>query len=120
MVFKINGTDILPYVAYQGLKWQRNDLDSEGAGRTLDGIMHRARVSSKIRWDVTCRPLKSDEVIILLNLILPEFVTVQCTDPMYGLVTKTFYSNNNVATHMLLMEDGTEWWDGITFPLIEQ
>ena len=48
MVFKINGTDILPYVAYQGLKWQRNDLDSEGAGRTLDGIMHRARVSSKM------------------------------------------------------------------------
>lgn len=120
MVFKINNVDILPYVAHQGIKWSRNDLDSPEAGRTLDGIMHRARVATKIRWDITCRPLKSDEASTLLNLIQNEWVTVECTDPMSGLRTGTFYSNNNPATHMLLQEDGTEWWDGITFPLIEQ
>lgn len=119
MTLKIDGINILPYVAHQGIKWQRSDLDSTDAGRTLDGTMHRGRVASKIRLDVTCRPLKSDEAKIVLNAIYPEYITVEYTDPMYGLVTKQMYSNNNPASHMLLQEDGTEWWNDITFPLIE-
>lgn len=120
MVFKIDGVDMLPYVAHQGIKWQRNDLDSSTAGRTLDGVLHRGRVATKIRLDVTCRPLKSAEASVVLNAIYPEFVQVEYTDPMYGVVTKTMYANNNPATHMLMQEDGTEWWNGITFPLVEK
>ena len=119
MILKINGVDILPYVAHQGVKWQRNDLDSADAGRTMDGIMHRGRVATKIRLDVTCRPLRSTETQMLLNAIYPEYVTVEYLDPMYGLVTKQMYSNNTPATHMLLQDDGVEWWHDITFPLIE-
>lgn len=120
MVFEINGVNILPYVAHQGIKWQRSDLDSPDAGRTLDGTMQRGRVATKIRLDITCRPLKSAEAQIVLKAILPEYVSVRYTDPMDGLVTRTMYANNNPASHMLLQEDGTEWWDGITFPLIER
>lgn len=120
MVLRINGVNILPYVAHQGIKWQRNDLDAPDSGRTLDGVMQRARVSSKIRLDITCRPLKSDEARIVLNAIYPEYVSVEYTDPMQGLVTKQMYSNNNPASHMLLQPDGTEWWNDITFPLIER
>lgn len=120
MVLSINGVNILPYVAHQGIKWQRNDLDAPDSGRTLDGVMQRARVSSKIRLDITCRPLKSDEARIVLNAIYPEYVSVEYTDPMQGLVTKQMYSNNNPASHMLLQPDGTEWWNDITFPLIER
>lgn len=120
MVLRINGVNILPYVAHQGIKWQRNDLDAPDAGRTLDGVMQRARVSSKIRLDITCRPLKSDEAKIVLNAIYPEYVSVEYTDPMQGLVTKQMYSNNNPASHMLLQPDGVEWWNDITFPLIER
>ena len=32
MVFEINGVDILPYVAYDGLKYKRSDLDGPNAG----------------------------------------------------------------------------------------
>ena len=32
MVFKINGTDITPYIAAGGLKWQRQDIDGPNAG----------------------------------------------------------------------------------------
>lgn len=120
MVLRINGVNILPYVAHQGIKWQRNDLDAPDSGRTLDGVMQRARVSSKIRLDITCRPLKSDETKIVLNAIYPEYVSVEYTDPMQGLVTKQMYSNNNPASHMLLQPGGTEWWNDITFPLIER
>lgn len=121
MFLEIDGVDILPYVAYEGgIKWQRSDLDSPDAGRTLDGQMHRGRVASKIRLDITCRPLTSWETQFILNAVFPEYVTVHYLDPQYGEVTKTMYSNNNPATHMLLQEDGTEWWKGISFPLIER
>lgn len=119
MVLKIDGVNILPYVAHQGIKWQRNDLDSADAGRTLDGNMHRGRVASKIRMDITCRPLRSAEAKIVLNAIYPENILVEYVDPMHGLVTKQMYSNNNPATHMLIQDDGVEWWHDITFPLIE-
>ena len=120
MTLKINGVDILPYVAHQGIKWQRSDLDSSEAGRTMDGMMHRGRVATKIRLDITCRPLRSEEAKIVLNAILPEYVSVEYTDPMDGLVTREMYANNNPATHMLIQEDGTEWWSGITFPLVQK
>lgn len=120
MVLKINGINMLPYIAQKGVKWQRNDLDGDGAGRTMDGTMHRSRITSKIRLDITCMPLKSEDARKVLNAIYPEYVSVEYTDPMYGHVTKTMYSNNNPASHMCIQSDGTEWWEGITFPLIER
>lgn len=120
MTFTIDGVDMVPFIALRGMKWQRSDVEAPDAGRTLDGEMHRGRVATKIRLDVTCRPLKSDEASTVLNAILPEFVTVSYTDPMEGNVSKTMYSNNNPASFLIQHKDGTEWWDGITFPLIEQ
>lgn len=120
MTVTVNGVDITPYIANKGLKWQRSDVEAPDSGRTLDGLMHRGRVATKIRLDITCRPLTSSEASVVLNAIYPEFVTVLYNDPMYGTVTKTMYSNNNPASFLLRRADGTEWWDGITFPLIEQ
>ena len=121
MVIRIDGVDITPYVAYNGLKWQRSDLDAPNSGRTLDGLMHRSRVASKIRLDVTCRPLLKNEASIVLSAVFPEWVSVTYTDPMNGTeVTKTMYSNNNPASFLLKKRDGREYWSGITFPLIEQ
>lgn len=112
--------DVTDYVAYNGFKWERYDVDSPDAGRTLDAVMHRGRVATKIRADVTCRPLKSTELRILLNLILPEYINVRYDDPMYGQVTKRMYSNNNPATYLIRKRGGLEeWWNGVSFPLIE-
>ena len=126
MVLNINGIDFinevdpsLSLIAYGGFKWQRNDIDSPDAGRDMGGLMHRGRVATKIRLDITCKPLTADEAQLVLNTIYPEFVTVTYTDPQYGLVTKTMYSNNNPAT-FLLSKRGKEYWGGISFPLIEQ
>lgn len=114
-----NYVDITEYIAFGGLKWSRNDVDSPDTGRTLDGIMHRGRVSTKIRLDITCHPLKANELAIVLNLILPEYIYVRYDDPMYGNVVKHMYSNNNPASYCILKPDGTEYWSDITFPLIE-
>lgn len=120
MILKIDNVDIIPYIAEGGIKWQRADIDAPNTGRALDSLMYRGRISTKIRLDITCRPLLASELNTVLNLILPEFVTVNYSDPMYGLVTKTMYSNNNPATFLIIRDNGDEMWNGITFPLVER
>ena len=131
----IDGTDITPYIKHQGLKWTRYDVDGPNSGRTISGLMVRDRVATKIRLDVSCRPLKNDELRILLNLILPEFVQVTYDDPMLGVVTKTMYANNNPATFLFRRQiempelwtmchgdtpDPFEYWTDVSFPLVER
>lgn len=120
-VLEIGGVDITPYIAFKGVKWTRSDIDSPDTGRTMDGTMHRGRVTSKRRLDITCKPLTDSQASIVLNAIYPEYVTVRYTDPQDGVVTKTMYSNNNPASFLLNREGSLEsLWDGITFPLIER
>ena len=120
MVFTIDGVSILPYVASDGLKYTRSDLDGENAGRTMDGVMHRDRIASKVRWDVTCKLLSAPELAVVLALIEPEFVEVTFTNPATGQpVTKTMYSNN-IPTTLAFANQGETWWTSLTFPLIER
>lgn len=118
-VLIIDGVDITPYIEKGGVKWQLSDIDSENTGRTMDGTMQRSRVASKVRLDVTCLPLDSDGARTVLNAIYPVFISVQYLDPMYGLTTKTMYSNNRPAA-LRYVEDGKAYWEGISFPLIER
>lgn len=117
MVLKINGVDVLPYVAQKGIKWQRNDLDGSNAGRTMDGTMHRERITSKDRLDITCTPLTTEQAKIVLNAIFPEYVTVEYVSPREGRIVKEMYSNNTPATYM---DTKNDLWEGISFPLIER
>lgn len=112
---------MIPYVAYGGLKWQRADVDGPNAGRAMDATVVRDRIATKIRLDVTCRPLYQMEAAAVLSAIKPEFVTVTYTDPEAGGdVTKTMYSNNIPAQFLMIDRAGREMWSGITFPLIER
>ena len=120
MTLIIGNVNIVPFIAQGGLKWQRNDIDAPNTGRTLDGTMQRGRVTTKIRLDVTCRPLKASELRTILNAIYPEYVSVIYDDPMYGRVTKTMYSNNNPASYLIPQSDGDDLWTGVTFPLVER
>lgn len=122
MTFTVNGVNLLPYLAAEGLKWKLSDLDAPDAGRTLDGVMHRNRVAQKVDLEVTCRPLKTAEASVVLQAINPEWVTVVYDDPRAGTtLMKTMYSNNRPATFLQQSWDGTGYvWSGITFPLIEQ
>lgn len=123
MVLTIDGVDMTPYIAYKGVTWKRNDIDAPNTGRAMDGFMYRGRVTTKIRLDVKCKPLTTEQAAIVLTAIMPEFVTVTYTDPQVGgEVTKTMYANNNPASYLLKDENHPELdlWDGITFPLVER
>lgn len=120
MMLKINGVDFMPFIAKQGVKWQRNDIDASNSGRTMDGQMQRGRVATKIRMDITCRPLTAEEARLVLTTILPEYVSVDYYDPMSGYRSGiSMYSNNNPASFLIEKPDD-DWWGGITFPLIER
>ena len=118
--FRVNGVDLLPYVAENGIRWTRFDVEAPDTGRTLDGVMHRGRVAKKVRLDITCRPLLSSEAAIVLAAIEPEYVTVQYVDPMDGLALKTMYSNNIPVTCAMAYEDGDAVWRDLSFPLVER
>lgn len=118
---KINGVDVTEYIEMNGMKVTRNDIDSSNAGRTLDGTMHRGRVTQKKKIEVKCRPLKQAESEVLLTLINPEYVTVDYVDPQlgarYGI---QFYSNNVPASLLYINPEGTAVWKDISFPLVER
>ena len=116
----MNNVDLLPYLAEDGLQWTRFDVEAPDTGRTLDGVMHRGRVATKVRLDVTCRPLKTAEIMTVLRAIDPEFVTVRYVDPLLGLVSKTMYANNIPALCANVYDNGNAVWKGFTFPLIER
>lgn len=121
MTFTINGLNIVPYIGLQGLKWTRNDLDGPNTGRTMDGTMWRDRITTKYKFDITCKPLTREEAAQVLSSIQNEYFTVTCTDPVTN-SNKTFevYSNNIPADYLMKTVDGVEYWEGIKFPVIER
>ena len=125
MVFKImnsNGVyvDIMPYIASGGIKWSRNDVDGPNAGRMQNGYMQRDRVATKYRWDITCRPLTAAEQAIVLQLIEPQYIMVQYTDPLNNVTVANYcYSNNFPSTYLIKGSDGQDYWTGLAFPVIQ-
>ena len=122
MVFEIDGTDITPFIHFEGLKYTTFDLDSEETTRTLDGNLRRSRVATKVRWDVPCKLLRTKEVEEILRLLKPEWVQLRASDPLFGLRVGTFYSNNNSISMKITSKtsEEDELWEGLTFPLIER
>ena len=121
IVLVINGVDFTPFLTEKGLKYKRNDLEADGAGRTtMDGRIHRARIAVKITWDVSCRPIADEDIQRVLNAIYPEFVEVQLHDPMRGPISGVFYSNNVSVTLDRVLRNGKYMWEGLKFPLIEE
>lgn len=118
---KIDGTDITDLIGFQGVAWQRTDREGKNSGLTLSGLTIRDRIATKISLEITCRPLNSTEFQSLLTLLLPEYVSVTYNDPLYGVVTKTMYTNANKASILHAKPNETyEYWDNITFTLNER
>ena len=118
--FEIDGTDITKLIKQKGLKWTRNDIDSANAGRSLDGKMHRGRVVTKIKLEITCVPLTQAQASMMLRLIYPEYVNVHYVDPLLGERRVQFYSNNVPSTFNSQATDGSLLWDDLSFPLVER
>lgn len=120
--YTVNGVDILPYIADGGLVIEENDLDADGSGRTLDGVMHRTRVATKDKHTVKCMPLSTTDANTVLGAISGSaFVSVRTNvHPKYGLFSGTMYNSSRTASVLRLDENGDAMWDNISFTLIGQ
>jgi hypothetical protein len=109
MILEVDGVDILPMVQYEGYTVSREDLDGPNAGRTLDGVMHRDYVTSKLNIELQLRPLTKQEWEHLEHDILrgrPEH-SVKFED--FGRVyTATMYQSkfNGVINHVTRLRHG--------------
>lgn len=117
MILKIDGVDIMPYIAQKGIKWQRRDINGQNATQTMDGTTHRSRIATKYDLHITCMPLPTEKSKIVLNAINPEYVEIETIDPRLGHVYKTMFVETVPAVYM---DTETDLWEGIVFLLKER
>lgn len=112
--------DITPFIKYQGVTFSRNDVDSPGAGRDMTGTMHRGRVASKEKMNITTVPLTRAQSAMIQTLLFPETIMVRVNPYPRTNSSQTFYMySNNVKTQYLQhTEDGDDIQE-LSFPLIE-
>lgn len=121
MEFYVNGTNIIPYLKFGGLKMKRNDIDGTNAGRDLTGTLIRDRVATKMRWDCTTHPMPLSQANELLSILQPEWISVRTDYTLDGQRrTYTCYSNNIEVTFLMYMRNGIPWVNEFTFPIIEK
>ena len=122
MVFEIDGLNIVPYIAENGIKWSWNGIDAPNAGRDLSGTMHRGLVARKARCDVSCYWMPKSVARTIHTTLQPEYVTVR-TDTIpwiSGVTVLSMYSNNVAQTLETEYTDGTQLYTDLEFPLIER
>ena len=112
--------DITPWIAWQGLTFSRNDVDSPDAGRTMSGLMMRGRVASKEKMEVKTVQLTKAQSSRLQTLLFPESIQVRVTP--YPRTNSAhimkMYSNNVKTTYVIHRENGEDL-QSLSFPLIE-
>ena len=112
--------DITPYIAFQGLTYQRSDVDAPDAGRDMSGFMHRGRVTIKDKWQIKFRAMRTDEIAIILQLIAPEQIQVHYLSPYYNsIVISAMYVGDRTAQHCIYRENGEILWKDLAFSCIE-
>ena len=117
-VIIINGHDYSRYVERKGLSWSRDDLDADEAGRTMDGVMHRSKITDKRNHTIklVCAP---ESVLAQLDTdVSTETYTATYKD-LHGTMTKEFYTNSFKATLNVVDDEGEGDWGEATFNMHE-
>lgn len=120
-IFQVNGHDYTKYLAEDGLKPTRNDLDADGSGRNLlDGLMYRSRIATKLKWTVSFNRLSDAILSQLENDMSTEYVNVTLLEALSNrYVTREYYCseiNEGVQRHI----GGKTVYDGVTFNITER
>lgn len=122
-IIKINGHDYTEYLAEDGLKPSKNDLDSDGSGRNLlDGLMYRSRIATKLKWTVTFNRMDAATLKALEDDLYADSNYVSVTLLEAGLnryVTRSYYTSAiTEGTQRYL--GGETVYDGVTFNITER
>lgn len=120
-IFKINSHDYTKYIAEDGLKPSRNDLDADGSGRNLlDGLMVRSRITSKTKWTVTFTLMGESIASQLLNDMWPQYVSITMLDAKENRYIEREYYCSTINEGIQRYIGGQTMYDGITFNITER
>lgn len=111
--------DITPYIAFQGLTFSVNSIDSPDAGRDMSGLMHRGMIAIKEKMNIQTIQLTKSQASTLITLLLPQSFEVRVTPyPQTNAAkTMTMYSNNVKTTYTI--KCANDELMSLSFPLIE-
>lgn len=114
----IGSLDITGFIATDGFKWERNDIDAPDSGRDLNGTMRRKVIARKDKIQITCRSLTSAQITSLFNALTVATVSVTYTVPGNTSRTSTFY-NSKRSAGVMQVHGNAILYNGVSFDLIE-
>ena len=122
ITFTVNGVNLVPYIAFQGLEYQLSDIDDPDTGRMMDGTMRRGKIADKDKWKLRFRSdLTTAEISTILTAVTHQYVTATYLSPRTNtVITKTLYVGDRTAAHCIQREDGRILWKDLAFSLIER
>lgn len=114
----IGSLDITGWIANNGFKWERNDIDAPDSGRDAGGVMHRRIIARKDKMQIECRSLTSSQLTQLFNALSATTMNVTYMVPGDVSRTATFYNSKKSAG---VVQDlgNTIIYSGVNFDLIE-
>jgi len=119
MYLAINGVEIAAYPAEFTVGVMDLD-DGESTTRTADGTLSRDRIAVKRQIEMRFNPIRWEKLSTILTAMKDEFFQVTYPDPLSGQQeTRTFYVGDRTAA-IAIYRNGTYWWDGLNFTLVEQ
>lgn len=116
----IGTLNITSFIAVDGFKWERNDIDSPNSGRDKNGLMRRNVVARKDKIEITCRPLSDGQMSDLFTVLNAETVNVTYFVPGSNGSTRSavFYNSKRSAGIQESFGESV-LYSGISFDLIE-
>ena len=120
-IFKINNRDYAKYLAADGLKPSRNDLDADGSGRNiLNGLMYRKRIATKLKWSVTFLRMDAETLARLESDMNSEFVRITLLEAKTGNYVERNYYTSTINEGVQRMVGGQIFYDGVSFDITER
>ena len=115
MVFRVNGTDIVPFAMVGGISWKRVNVEGGNNMVMQSGNQYRDRIADRYQWTFNFRPMTAAEQASLLTLLSPKSVSVNFTDPVTNsMSSSTYYVSDVPAGYLVKRTGGTEYWGGMS------
>ena len=115
MIFEVEGVDIVPYAAPNGISFKRQVVEGKNSMRMMDRSRFRDLVATPYEWTFKFRALSADELSELMQLLNPKKVFVVFTDPeSQDDKSGYFYIGEVPSAYLTTRADGTDYWGGLS------
>ncbi len=99
-------------------QYDLQDVSASDAGRTENALMHKRRITQKVKIELEWTALTTAEMAILLEQFDPEYISVEYLDPKVGgYTTKIFYVGDRTSP---LYNASKGLWESLAFNIIER